>query len=127
MIFLLNGCQSMSTYETYVIDAYEMNVPIIIDGLKLQITGISEDGFHLSVHDNEKLIYVTLMYQEDMPFSSQEFTILLENDDVLEAYLIDGIDYLKTEGSYMRFSVPEDTYEAILIYNEDTYIHLTWE
>jgi hypothetical protein len=117
----------MSTYETYVIDAYEMNVPIIIDGLKLQITGISEDGFHLSVHDNEKLIYVTLMYQEDMPFSSQEFTILLENDDVLEAYLIDGIDYLKTEGSYMRFSVPEDTYEAILIYNEDTYIHLTWE
>lgn len=129
-ILILMGCKGMSNYETLKQDVYLMGENIIILDTEFSVLNAEHHPFDQSLYKNEKLIYVYITYQGFISFTSSSLQIILPNDDIKNAYMVDGLDYLtgpqQASIPYVRFSIPQNIEEFILIIDDETHVLITW-
>ncbi len=128
---LLSACQSESLYETKIKDARHMNESIRFEESTFEVIQVSANLLGYSVYPNEDLIYVFFEYSGELSFTSNDIKVMLENGEIIDAYMVDGLDYLtgpaQASNPYVRFSLPQDTNEMLLVIKSEVYIHLVWE
>ncbi|QWB95491.1 lipoprotein [Mycoplasmatota bacterium] len=128
MLILLSACQKESNYDKKIGNAKSMNEVIEINNEEITVKNVWKSTLEQSTIEGEDIIYIYMDINPDSAFSSAELWILLEDDTKINAYLIDGLDYLvgdqRAEDPYVRFSIPKDTMSCLLFFNEEVFVEI---
>ena len=89
---LLSACQSESLYETKIKGARHMNESIRFEESTFEVIQVSANLLGYSVYPNEDLIYVFFEYSGELSFTSNDIKVMLENGEIIDAYMVDGLD-----------------------------------
>lgn len=130
LLGFITGCQSTSSFDKNLNDAHKMNEIIELDGTIITVTEVVTSLIDQSIHHDEVIIRVYMNFTGEPPFTSNTLRGLLETDQTISAYMVDGLDYLvgktQAEAPFVRFSVPKGSKTMLLFLSDTICVHLVW-